>query len=175
MKDAHSSISEMNFVSNLPGLSSASDVCPSNSSLSSVSRTSSSRTISPKYMPLIIFSKLREKTSTWINRILKMSKGLSAWFQILLPPSGQELINAALSFSEKNYLLQSVYMWNKITTSYKHWFTNDQQFIICKHMKLEVCMCCFLKNTEHLLFLLQMTVLCVHSMYISNLKKQNFF
>lgn len=74
--DTHSSISEMNFVSNLPGVNRASEVCPLNSSLSSVSFTSSSRTISPKYMPLIIFSKLQETTNShqkvsksWILKI----------------------------------------------------------------------------------------------------------
>lgn len=58
--DSHSSISEMNLVSKEPGSSSASEACPLNRKLSSVSFTRSSRTISPKYMPLIIFSKLQE-------------------------------------------------------------------------------------------------------------------
>ena len=59
---SHSSISEMNFVWNFPGVRRASDVRPWNSSLSSVIFTSRRRTISPRYIPLIIFSKLLRET-----------------------------------------------------------------------------------------------------------------
>ncbi|TNN21483.1 hypothetical protein EYF80_068407 [Liparis tanakae] len=51
----------MNLVSKASGVSSASDVRPPNSSWFSVSLTSRRRTISPRYMPLIIFSKLQEE------------------------------------------------------------------------------------------------------------------
>lgn len=59
-QNTHSSISEMNLVSKLPGVNSASEGQPLNNSFSSVSFSRTRRTISPKYMPLIIFSNLEE-------------------------------------------------------------------------------------------------------------------
>ncbi|TNN56182.1 hypothetical protein EYF80_033558 [Liparis tanakae] len=60
-KSQRSEVRDMNLVSKASGVSSASDVRPPNSSWFSVSLTSRRRTISPRYMPLIIFSKLQEE------------------------------------------------------------------------------------------------------------------
>ena len=79
LSDTHSSISEMNFVWNVFGVSSSSDVCPLNSSFSFASLTRTRRTISPKYMPLIIFSNLQ-----WCNNRVDFNKQHKTWISIMI-------------------------------------------------------------------------------------------